>query len=100
MHHIVNGVIVGERKDIKVVIFGHSHNIYLKELDLDDPSGRNPFNYTKVYANCGTWSSGQTPIYIEIEPDKNPAKCDQVRLLKWEKGKPRLLGTKFFDPGG
>lgn len=88
-----------DRDDIKVVIFGHSHDKVLDPLDPENPADpAGVFDYTKVYANCGTWSADKAPTYVEVEPDENPSKSDQVRMMEWKNGAPHRLDTNFFTP--
>lgn len=42
----------------RIIIFGHTHQSALKELD------------TGIYANCGCWCSKEVPTYIRVNDDK------------------------------
>lgn len=80
-----------DRDDIKLVIFGHTHRKVLVPLDLADDT--DPNSFTRVYANGGTWSSGEAPGYIEVEPDSRDIHMNHVRLMEWKEGGPRRRDT-------
>lgn len=83
-------------KDAQVVIFGHTHGKKITKFNPDDPSGHNPFGHTGLYANSGTWSTGKTPTYIVLEPDKRRKRADQIRLYSWVNNEPKPLLIERF----
>lgn len=81
-----------DRTDMNVIIFGHTHGGTIVPLDLENEADPLSFDYTKVYANSGTWSASSTPTYVEIEyGDMNHA-----RLMEWREGAPHKIDHKFF----
>lgn len=84
--------------DTNIVIFGHTHNKFLRKQPFDNWPYPNYANPPKeiIYANSGTWSSDKKPCtFIETEKNYDDMK-HYVRLYKWEDGSPDLIQPQEF----
>jgi len=83
--------------DVKLVIFGHTHGKVIDALDLENPAEPRLSEYTKVYANSGTWVKGKVPTYIEVKVDKKDNHLNYISLMKWDGGVASKVGSRFFS---
>ncbi|TKJ32506.1 MAG: hypothetical protein CEE38_23085 [Planctomycetes bacterium B3_Pla] len=72
--------------DTNIVVFGHSHDC---KLDKDAW-----FVKDRIYANCGTWCDEKKKCtWVESQKDRDNNR-HVVRIMKWNKGKPKKLKEK------
>ena len=69
---------------INVVIFGHTHQVDLLQLDITDNGSGTVLasDYSEVYANCGTWceTPGRDLTFIEIQSNSS---YHEIRKMQW-----------------
>jgi hypothetical protein len=78
---------VAKEKEMKVVLFGHTHIEKIEE---------HPFFFSQyIYANTGTWceSPKQPFSYVETQYDEK-RRHQHVRLMNWENNQPVLIRKK------
>ncbi len=83
--------------DVKLVVFGHTHGKVIDSLDLENPAEPLLSEYTKVYANSGTWVKGKVPTYIEVKVDTRDNHLNYISLMKWDDGVASKIGSRFFS---
>ncbi len=86
------------KDDLKLVIFGHTHGKLIDPLDLENPAEPLLSEYTKVYANCGTWiDKDKAPTYIEVKVDTRDDHLNYISLMEWDDGVASKVGSRFFS---